>query len=57
MYMECPFGWEDHNKGVVKLDMLKLFPSECFKYFGSILYKSGCIDQDVNHNVHYGWLT
>lgn len=55
--MECPFGWEDHNEGVVKLDMLKLFLSECFKYFGSILYKSGCVDQDVNHKVHYGWLT
>ena len=33
-----------------------LHPRESFRYLGSILHKSGMIDEDVTHRIKVGWL-
>ncbi|GJW90769.1 retrovirus-related pol polyprotein LINE-1 [Tanacetum coccineum] len=58
-YLRCDFSNSEiaHNKEVeVCIGDKILQPKESFRYLGSMLYKSGRIDEDVAHRIKAAWL-
>nr|XP_043620167.1 uncharacterized protein LOC122592015 [Erigeron canadensis] len=50
---------EDHDKngdGVISIRGRILRPNESFRYLGSVIHKSGRIDEDVTHRIQAGWM-
>ena len=57
-YMRCAFGRSDisHNEETeVGIGDQILPPKESFRYLGSVIHKSGLIDDDVTHRIGRGW--
>ena len=56
-YMRCDFGSNEigHNEEEVRIDNQILHPKESFRYLGSVIHKSGRIDDDVTHRIRAGW--
>ncbi|XP_071695026.1 uncharacterized protein [Rutidosis leptorrhynchoides] len=57
-YLRCGYGRiEDHNDTVdIRIGDQVLHPHDSFRYLGSMLHKSGRIDEDVSHRIRVGWL-
>ncbi|XP_071713187.1 uncharacterized protein [Rutidosis leptorrhynchoides] len=57
-YLRCDYGRiEDHNDIVdIRIGDQVLHPHDSFRYLGSMLHKSGMIDEDVSHRIRVGWL-
>ncbi|GJR06286.1 retrovirus-related pol polyprotein LINE-1 [Tanacetum coccineum] len=58
-YLRCDFGNGEiaHNEEVdVCIGDKILQPKESFRYLGSMIYKSGRIDEDVSYRIKASWL-
>ena len=58
-YLRCDFdkNGNEQNDGIeIRLGDQTLRPKESFRYLGSMLHKSGRIDEDVTHRIKVGWL-
>ncbi|GJT38900.1 zinc finger CCCH domain-containing protein 18 isoform X1 [Tanacetum coccineum] len=58
-YLRCDFGNVEiaHNEEVdIRIGEKILQPKESFRYFGSMLHKSGRIDEDVSHRIKAAWM-
>ncbi|XP_071688302.1 uncharacterized protein [Rutidosis leptorrhynchoides] len=58
-YLRCDFGRVEEDQNVtmdVRTGDQVLLPHDCFRYLGSMLHKSGRIDDDVTHHIKVGWL-
>ncbi|GJZ04251.1 phosphoenolpyruvate/phosphate translocator 2 isoform 2 [Tanacetum coccineum] len=58
-YLRCDFGNGEiaHNEEVdVCIGDKILQPKESFRYLGSMIHKSGRIDEDVSHRIKASWL-
>lgn len=56
-YMRCDFGSFEigRNEEEVRIGDQILQPKESFRYLGSVIHKSGRIDDDVTHHIRAGW--
>lgn len=56
-YMRCDFGSYEigRNEEKVCIGDQILQPKESFRYLGSVIHKSGRIDNDVTHRIRAGW--
>ncbi|GJS62496.1 retrovirus-related pol polyprotein LINE-1 [Tanacetum coccineum] len=58
-YLRCDFGKVEiaHNEEVdIRIGDKILQPKESFRYLGSMIHKSGRIDEDVSHRIKTAWL-
>ncbi|GJZ77843.1 retrovirus-related pol polyprotein LINE-1 [Tanacetum coccineum] len=58
-YLRCDFGNVEiaHNEEVkIRIGDKILQPKESFRYLGSMLHKSGRIDEDVSHRIKAAWM-
>ncbi|XP_071728795.1 uncharacterized protein [Rutidosis leptorrhynchoides] len=58
-YLRCDFDRNDdvQDDGVnICIGDQILHPQTSFRYLGSVLHKSGRIDEDVSHRIKVGWL-
>ncbi|XP_071687330.1 uncharacterized protein [Rutidosis leptorrhynchoides] len=58
-YLRCDYRRieEDHNDTVdIRIGDQVLHPQDSFRYLGSMLHKSGRINEDVTHRIRVGWL-
>nr|GEV02828.1 ataxia telangiectasia mutated family protein [Tanacetum cinerariifolium] len=58
-YLRCDFGKVEitHNAEVdIRVEDKILQPKESFRYLGSMIHKSGRIDEDVSHHIKMAWL-
>ncbi|XP_071727802.1 uncharacterized protein [Rutidosis leptorrhynchoides] len=58
-YLRCDFDrtGDEQNVGVnISIRDRILHPQESFRYLGSVLHKSGRINEDVTHRIKVGWL-
>ncbi|XP_071740334.1 uncharacterized protein [Rutidosis leptorrhynchoides] len=56
-YLSCEFGRTDDELNVggnISIGDQILHPQESFRYLGSVLHKSGRIDEDVTHRIKVG---
>lgn len=55
--MRCDFGSYEigRNEEEVRIGDQILQPKESFRYLGSVIHKSGRIDDDVTHRIRAGW--
>nr|GEV42376.1 ataxia telangiectasia mutated family protein [Tanacetum cinerariifolium] len=59
VYLRCDFGIEKiaHNEEVdLRIGDMILQPKESFRYLGSMLHKSGRIDEDVANRIKVAWM-
>ncbi|GJY71592.1 hypothetical protein Tco_0475295 [Tanacetum coccineum] len=58
-YLRCDFDNVEiaHNEEVdIRIGDKILQPKESFRYLGSMIHKSGRIDEDVSHRIKIAWL-
>ncbi|GKD73211.1 retrovirus-related pol polyprotein LINE-1 [Tanacetum coccineum] len=57
-YLRCDFGrYEEVYQEVdVRIGGRILQPKESFRYLGSVIHRSGMIDEDVAHRIGVGWM-
>ncbi|GJW85460.1 hypothetical protein Tco_0158605 [Tanacetum coccineum] len=57
-YLRCDFGrYEVVNQKVdIRIGDRILQPKESFRYLGSVIHRSGRIDEDVAHRIRAGWV-
>ncbi|GJR80807.1 ataxia telangiectasia mutated family protein [Tanacetum coccineum] len=52
-----PWNENDQNEeAVIRIGKHILEPKESFRYLGSVIHKSGRIEDDVTHRIQAGWL-
>ncbi|XP_071727441.1 uncharacterized protein [Rutidosis leptorrhynchoides] len=58
-YLRCDFHRNDDEQddgvNICIRDQI-LHPQTSFRYLGSVLHKSGRIDEDVSHRIRVGWV-
>lgn len=56
-YMRCYFGSYEigHIEEEVRAGDQILQPKESFRYLGSVIHKSGRVNDDVTHRIRAGW--
>ncbi|GKB46415.1 ataxia telangiectasia mutated family protein [Tanacetum coccineum] len=57
-YLRCDFGRYEvvHQEVDVRIGDRILQPKESFRYLGSVIHRSGRIDEDVAHRIGVGWM-
>nr|GEV81607.1 hypothetical protein [Tanacetum cinerariifolium] len=57
-YLRCEFGRYEviHQEVDIRIGDRILQPNESFKYLGSVIHRSGRIDEDVAHRIRAGWV-
>ncbi|GJW35184.1 retrovirus-related pol polyprotein LINE-1 [Tanacetum coccineum] len=57
-YLRCNFGRYEvvHQEVDVRIGDRILQPKESFRYLGSVIHRSGRIDEDVAHRIGVGWM-
>ncbi|GJT64962.1 retrovirus-related pol polyprotein LINE-1 [Tanacetum coccineum] len=57
-YLRCDFGRYEvvHQEMDIHIGDQILQPKESFRYLGSVLHRSGRIDDDVAHRIRAGWM-
>nr|XP_043639669.1 uncharacterized protein LOC122610774 [Erigeron canadensis] len=58
-YLRCDFDNQEIRQNgdeVVSIGGRILRPKESFRYLGSVIHKSGVIDEDVIHRIQAGWM-
>ncbi|GJU02108.1 retrovirus-related pol polyprotein LINE-1 [Tanacetum coccineum] len=57
-YLRCDFGRYEvvHQEVDIRIGDRILQPKESFRYFGSMIHRSGRIDEDVAHLIRVGWM-
>ncbi|GJV29307.1 ataxia telangiectasia mutated family protein [Tanacetum coccineum] len=58
-YMRCDFNKNENDQNeeaVIRIGEYILEPNESFRYLGSVIHKSGRIEDDVTHRIQAGWL-
>ncbi|GJX85613.1 retrovirus-related pol polyprotein LINE-1 [Tanacetum coccineum] len=57
-YLRCDFGRYDvlHQEVNIRIRDRILKPKESFRYLGSMIHRSGRIDEDVAHRIGVGWM-
>ncbi|GJX62682.1 putative pre-mRNA-processing factor 6-like [Tanacetum coccineum] len=58
-YIRCDFNRNENDQNeeaVFRIGEHILEPKESFRYLGSVIYKSGRIEDDVTHRIQAGWL-
>nr|GEW69230.1 hypothetical protein [Tanacetum cinerariifolium] len=57
-YLRCEFGRYEviHQEVDIRIGDRILQPKESFKYLGSLIHRSGRIDEDVAHRIRAGWV-
>ncbi|GKD38412.1 retrovirus-related pol polyprotein LINE-1, partial [Tanacetum coccineum] len=56
-YMRYNFNRNDNNQNEeIRIGDHILEPKESFRYLGSVMHKSGRIEDDVTHRIQVGWL-
>ncbi|GJS95353.1 ataxia telangiectasia mutated family protein [Tanacetum coccineum] len=56
-YMRCNFNRNDNDQNEeIRIGDHILEPKESFRYLGSVMHKSGRIEDDVTHRIQVGWL-
>ncbi|GJS42415.1 retrovirus-related pol polyprotein LINE-1 [Tanacetum coccineum] len=58
-YMRCDFNRNENDQNeeaVIRIGEHILKPKESFRYLGSVIHKSGRIEDDVTHCIQAGWL-
>ncbi|XP_071739938.1 uncharacterized protein [Rutidosis leptorrhynchoides] len=58
-YLRCDFSRDDDEQddGVnICIGDQILHPQTSFRYLGSVLHKSGKVDEDVSHRIKVGWV-
>ncbi|GKE23314.1 ataxia telangiectasia mutated family protein [Tanacetum coccineum] len=58
-YMRCDFNRNENDQNeeaVIRIGEHILEPKESFRYLGSVIHKSGRIEDDVTHRIQAGWL-
>ncbi|XP_071712870.1 uncharacterized protein [Rutidosis leptorrhynchoides] len=58
-YLRCEFSRTEDELNVggnISIGDQILQPQESFRYLGSVLHKSGRIDEDVTHRIKVGWM-
>ncbi|GJW87601.1 retrovirus-related pol polyprotein LINE-1 [Tanacetum coccineum] len=58
-YMRCDFNRNENDQNeeaVIRFGKHILEPKESFRYLGSVIHKSGRIEDDVTHRIQAGWL-
>ncbi|GKD81028.1 ataxia telangiectasia mutated family protein [Tanacetum coccineum] len=57
-YLRCDFGRYEAvhgEEGIIRIGDKILQPKESFRYLGSVIHRSGRIDDDVTHRIRTGW--
>ncbi|GJZ93956.1 ataxia telangiectasia mutated family protein [Tanacetum coccineum] len=57
-YLRCDFGRYEvlHQEVNIRIGDRILQPNEYFRYLGSVIHRSGRIDEDVAHRIGVGWM-
>ncbi|GJW09732.1 retrovirus-related pol polyprotein LINE-1 [Tanacetum coccineum] len=57
-YLRCDFGRYEvlHQEVNIRIGDRILQPKESFRYLGSVIHRSGRIDEDVAHRIGVGWM-
>ncbi|GKA74364.1 retrovirus-related pol polyprotein LINE-1 [Tanacetum coccineum] len=58
-YLRCDFGRYEAahgEEGIIRIGDQILQPKESFRYLGSVIHRSGRIDEDVTHRIRTGWM-
>ncbi|GKB67323.1 retrovirus-related pol polyprotein LINE-1, partial [Tanacetum coccineum] len=55
-YMRCNFNKNDDHNEEIRIGDHILEPNESFRYLGSVMHKSGRIEDDVTHRIQVGWV-
>ncbi|GJR56637.1 ataxia telangiectasia mutated family protein [Tanacetum coccineum] len=58
-YMRCDFNRNENDQNeeaVIRIGEHILEPNKSFRYLGSVIQKSGRIEDDVTHRIQAGWL-
>ncbi|GJR81000.1 retrovirus-related pol polyprotein LINE-1 [Tanacetum coccineum] len=57
-YLRCDFGRYEvvHQEVEIRIGDWILQPKESFRYLGSMIHRSGRVDDDVAHRIRAGWV-
>ncbi|GJZ35694.1 ataxia telangiectasia mutated family protein [Tanacetum coccineum] len=58
-YLRCNFSRNENDRNEeeeIRIGEHILEPKESFRYLGSVIHKSGRIEDDVTHRIQVGWL-
>ncbi|GKC61662.1 hypothetical protein Tco_1089260 [Tanacetum coccineum] len=58
-YLRCNFSRNENDRNEeeeIRIGEHILEPKESFRYLGSVIHKSGKIDDDVTHRIQVGWV-
>ncbi|GJY63207.1 retrovirus-related pol polyprotein LINE-1 [Tanacetum coccineum] len=58
-YLRCDFGRYEAAHGeedIIRIGDQMLQPKESFRYMGSVIHRSGRIDEDITHCIRTGWM-